>query len=173
MVVAAFRSGSIHIFNAALIVAVIWLGSLLSYFMRIVWGISDIGVWRFSIFHIAAIIYLFIRWTAKNAQHRAFHLILLWTFILKVAYFVFLRWVSAYNPNAFGISYWWYQFFNNVLFEISILLVLGYAILFRRAQKDKGKYRNDVDSWFVKAGKARRAFGEYLRRAFKDAGKRP
>lgn len=154
--VSAYRSGSTHIFNAALILAAIWAGSNLAYFMRIVWGISDIGIWRFTVFHIAAIIYFYFRWSAKNAQHRTFHLLILWTFIIKVAFYAYQLWVTSYTTSAIGISAWWYQFIMNALFELSLILVFGYGLLFRKAQMDKGKYRNDVDKWFASMGKVRK-----------------
>lgn len=148
----AHFSGSRHIANAGYIAAALWIASVLSYFMPNVWGVSQAGLWRYAVINFIALIYFYIRWSAQNAQHRTFHFLLMWVYLTTTLFYAYKIWVTSFTDDAFGISGWWYQFLSNILFASVLLLIIGYAIIYRRAQRNKKKYRADVKRGFEKAG---------------------
>ncbi len=71
-------------------------------------------------------------------------------FLATSSYYAFQLFVNGFVPQAALMSPWWYQLLSNILTALQMVLVAVYGLLFRRAQRDKAKWRNDVDSWFSK-----------------------
>jgi len=152
--------------------AVLWIASFFSYFLRL-FGLSSVGVWHIVALQIAAALYFYVRWSVKDAQHRTFHFLLLCALAFRIGFYVYQFWITSFRPELLHISLWWYQLISNVLFELSLILVFAYALIYRHAQKDKMKYRNEIAEGFEKAGMARRAWLSNIRRIFTRFGPRP
>jgi len=144
----------------------IWFGSILLWFSSEVWNAPHAGVWRFVILDLFALIYFYVRWSSPEAQHRQFHFLLMCSYLITTAFYAYQYWVSSFVQDAFGVSPWWYQLSSNVLFEAELLLIFVYALLFRRAKRDRVKYRKDYEGWLTHVGAAKRRAGEILRRIF-------
>jgi hypothetical protein len=85
---------------------------------------------------------------------------------VTTAFYAYEMAVNAFLRGAFGMTPWWFQLISNILFEVELLFILGYALLFRRAKANRKKYYSDVDGWFAKAGAAKRGLADILRQGF-------
>jgi hypothetical protein len=129
------------------------------------------GVWRYALLELFALGYFFLRWSARRAQHKQFHFLMLGCYVTTTAFYSYQLALQPFMPDAFAMSGWHYQLLHNSIFVAQLMLVILYGVLYRRAHADRGKYYAEVDSWFGKAGAARRGFIAFLRRTFVKAGK--
>lgn len=120
--------------------------------MRWIWGVSDAGVWRYAILNVVALTYFYLRWSAPSPQHQKLHFLLMWSYLITTFFYVYQLWITYVTTDAFGISSWWYQLVSNILFEAVLLLIFVYALLYKYAQRNKARYRANVDRMFTKAG---------------------
>jgi len=164
-VAAAHRSGSIYIANASLILALIWVASL------VIWSFSRDYVWGYAALNFLALLYFYQRWSAPDAQHRQFHFLMMCCFMTNTAFYCYQQVVAVVAPGAFGMSMFWYKLAGNVIYEVELALVFIYALLFRRAKADTAKWRGDVNGWFAKAGDFRRGAVAFLRRTLSRTDK--
>lgn len=88
------------------------------------------------------------------------------SYLITTAFYAYEMAVSSFLKGAIGLSPWWFQFASNILFEFELVLIISYAILFRRARADRRKYYDDVDRWFTTAGAWRREAVAFLREFF-------
>lgn len=128
-----------------MVVTLNWLATMVLYVTA-----EGLGLWRYLPVELATLGYFFWRWSARNAQHRQFHFILMCGVFAYNAYYFFQLAARPFAPNAFAMTPWWYQLFSNIMFVVEMLFITAYAILFRRAKRDKAKWRSDVDRWFSK-----------------------
>lgn len=115
----------------------------------------DGGVWRYSVLDLFALVYFFQKWAAEKAQHRQFHFLMMLSYLASTSFYAFRSAVLAFPIHPFGMSEWWYELISNVLFELELIFITVYAILFRRARADNRKFRTEVAQWFSRAAKIR------------------
>lgn len=128
-----------------MVVTLNWLATMVLYVVG-----EGLGVWRYLPVEIATLLYFYWRWSARDAQHRQLHFILMCCFLAQNAYYFFQLAIRPFAPHAFAMSPWWYQLFSNCLFVGELLLIAAYGVLHRRARRDRGKWKTDVDRWFTK-----------------------
>lgn len=148
--IAAHWSGSRHIANASRVSGLIYVASIL------LWATSrEGGIWRYAVLDLFALAYFFQKWAAEKAQHRQFHFLMMLSYLASTSFYGFRGAVSAFPIQAFGMSEWWYELISNVLFELELIFIAGYAFLYRRARADKRKFRTEVAHWFERAARIR------------------
>lgn len=131
----------------------IWIGSISVWVLNtFILSAAGDGAWRFAVLDCFALIYFYVRWSSPEAQHRQFHFLLMWSYLATTLFYAYQFWISSFTTSALGMSGWWHQLLSNILFVCELLLISVYALLFRRAKRNKAKYRSDVDRWFKKAG---------------------
>lgn len=155
-VAAAHRSGSIYVAAASRVLAIIYAGSIA------LW-LTGRGVWRYALLELFALVYFYLRWSAREAQHRQFHFLLLCCYVMTTAFYAYRFAVQPLMPDAFAMSPWWYQLMHNLIFAAELLFVVSYALLYRRAQADRKQYYDDVERWFARAGAMKRGLFDGLR----------
>ena len=123
-------------------VGLVWASSVFLWFL-------DRGVvgWRYAVVDAVALAYFYRRWSAPNAQHRQFHFLLMCSYIVTVSFWAYRFAAAPVFPEAASLSARWLQLISNMLFGAELLLVIAYALLFRRAKADPRKWRRDVDRW--------------------------
>ena len=119
-------------------------------------------MWRYALLELFALGYFYLQWSAHDAQHRQFHFLLMCSYLITTAFYGYQIAVRSMMVEAFAMTGWWFQLISNVLFEAELLLIIGYALLFRKARAGRRKYYDDVDSWFAKAGAVKRGMSGFL-----------
>ncbi len=114
------------------------------------------GVWRYAALDLFALAYFFQKWNARVPQHRQFHFVMMLSYLASTAYYAFRSLIEGLQIDAFGMSDWWHTLISNLLFELELLFIVVYALLYRRARTDNRKFRADVEAWFGKAARAKR-----------------
>ncbi len=123
------------------------------------------GVWRYAVLELFGLCFFYLRWSAPEPQHRQFHFLLMCSYLTTTALYAYRLAMDTLMPGAFAMSPRAYQFTHNFMFFVELVLVIGYAFLYRRARANRAKYYADVDGWFAKAGAARRGAVAFVRRA--------
>jgi hypothetical protein len=124
----------------------------------LIWAIGlDGGAWRYAVLDLFALAYFYQKWSAPEVQHRQFHFLMMLSYLTSTSFFAFRSAVVALPIDAFGMSEWWYELISNILFELELLFIIIYAMLFRRARADRRKFRVDTARWIEKAAEMRRA----------------
>lgn len=114
------------------------------------------GVWRYAVLDLFALAYFFQKWSARDAQHRQFHFLMMVSYLASTAFYAFRGAVEAFPVDAFGMSVWWYALASNFLFALELAFIIAYALLHRRARADRRKFRSEVEQWFARAAERRR-----------------
>ncbi|MEM8935739.1 MAG: hypothetical protein AAGC77_04970 [Pseudomonadota bacterium] len=130
------------------------------------WFEPTYAIWPYAVLDSFALLYFYVRWSSPEAQHRQFHLILMWSYLVSTSFYVFQLWVVSISTSPFGMSPWAFQLISNILFGCELLLIFSYSILRRYAKANRMKYRSDVEDWFEKAGEMKRA----VRKSVKGPG---
>lgn len=138
---AGFTSGSPHIRNAGIVVALVYVSSIAFWFV-------GKGVWRYVTLDIFALLYFYSKWAAPKAQHRTFHFLLMAAYLFSTSLFAFQLAAKTVLRDAALMSPGWYQLIANVVFAAALLLIVIYGLLRRRAARDPKKWRDNVDQWF-------------------------
>lgn len=160
---AGLWSGSRYISSAAIVVALLWLSGL------ILWALRGGGLpaWQMAMIDLVALAYFYRRWSAPRPQHRQFHFLLMCSYLITTAFYAYMMALRRFSPEALLLSEWWFQLFSNILYELELIGITIYALLFRRAKADRRKFRADVDRWMDGMGAMRRAL------SVDDANRRP
>ena len=143
-VAAAHWSGSVHIARASRVSALIYLASILF------WLLSHHGIWRYAVLDLFALAYFYRAWSSPDAQQKQFHFLMMCSYLVTTAFYTFRTAITAMGVQPFGMSLWWYGLASNLMFELELLFVAGYAFLYRRAKADKRKFKADSEQWLSK-----------------------
>ena len=125
----------------------------------LIWATGmDGGAWRYAILDLFALAYFYGKWTARVPQHRQFHFLMMLSYLASTCFFAFRSAVGVFPIDAFGMSEWWYELISNVLFELELLFIIIYALLYRRARTDRRKFKTDSTRWVERVSNARKNF---------------
>jgi len=150
-VAAAHWCGSKHIANASRVSGLIYLASMAF------WLVGGNGhIWRYAALDLFALAYFYLKWSARDAQHRQFHFLMMLSYLASTGFYAFRTAVDIFPGEFFGMSRWWYELISNLLFELELILIIVYALLHRRARADRRQFRQDAARWADKVAKAKR-----------------
>ncbi len=119
---------------------------------------ADGGVWRYAVLDLFALAYFYGKWAAPEVQHRQFHFLMMLSYLTSTTFFAYRGGVALLPIDAFGMSEWWYALISNILFELELIFIVAYALLFRRAKADRRKFRTDSARWLEQVSDAKKNF---------------
>ncbi len=145
---AAINSKSKYFEFAALVLAVSYLIPKFAWLSSGVQGVIHLS----PIINGLAAIYFFRQAFRKNAQHKAFHLIMAVCELTTLG-LVYLHLLAGAIPSTENISSnWWHIFATNRVFDIQLLLVIVSSRLRVHAKKDPKGWRKKIrtrKSWKI------------------------
>ncbi|MCB2114576.1 MAG: hypothetical protein KDD85_13670 [Parvularculaceae bacterium] len=103
-----------------------------------------------------ALAYFYGKWASREPRHRQFHFLMMLSYLASTTFFAYRGAVAALPIDAFAMSEWWYELISNILFELELIFIFTYSLLFRRAKANRNKFRADSTRWLERVGEAKK-----------------
>lgn len=145
MLGAAAACSSVHIRNAALIIAIAWAAGVVSWLALP--NSYIINSRAFMVIDLFQIAYFAAALSGQNVQHRQFHQIILALVLIDFASALYAAFTSfavgaGYMPETFALNVFWSQFISGRAFELSVVFITVYAVARIYARLNTERWRS-------------------------------